>query len=139
MMTDEKKRVDRRKHKRFQVPRYTAYAALRPHWPHSGMLGDIIDISRGGLAFRHTAIKKRSRSLFELKILLADGSFFLDRIPFDTISDIEVENELSLESVPVWRRSVQFGELTDSQTLQLEYFIQNHTASEGAARIASGP
>lgn len=48
-MYTRKELVERRKHKRFQVP-FGAFAVLGPH---STKVGRIMDISMGGLTFRH--------------------------------------------------------------------------------------
>lgn len=48
-MSNKKKLVDRRKHKRFRVPE-SAFVTLRTH---DVRVAQIIDISRGGLAFRY--------------------------------------------------------------------------------------
>ena len=48
-MSNKKKLVDRRKHKRFRVPE-SAFVTLRAH---DVRVAQIIDISRGGLAFRY--------------------------------------------------------------------------------------
>ena len=48
-MTVKKERVERRNHRRFRVPQ-SAFVTLRAH---DVRVAQIIDISRGGLAFRY--------------------------------------------------------------------------------------
>ena len=131
VMTKRKVLVERRKHKRFQV-QDGIFAVLRCHWPCSTRLGPIIDVSKGGLAFRYIDIasEEGSNGSFELVILLANNSFHLDKVPFETISDFEIGNEVPFSCVKTRRRGVQFGELTHEQIFQIEYFIRNHTISE---------
>ena len=127
---DERKEMDeRRKHKRFQV-RNGAFVVLgTPPWPHSTKVGQIVDMSMGGLAFSYIAEQEPSNGSFELCIFLADSSFHLRKIPFETISDLETD-EVPFSSITMKRSGVQFGELTPNQISQLKYFIQSHTIGE---------
>jgi hypothetical protein len=124
-----KKIVERRKDKRFQAEDGAAAVFRRP-WPRSTRLGQIIDISKGGLAFRYIAGEEQSHGSSELEILWGDCSVRLDKMPFGTISDFETATEVPLNSIEMRRSSVQFGELTSEQMSQLEYFIRNHTTGE---------
>jgi hypothetical protein len=121
-MTMKKQVVERRKHTRFHV-RDGAFAVLGPY---SSKIGQIIDMSIGGLAFSYIAGEERSNRSYELGILLAENSFYLTKIPFETIWDKETRG-VPFSSVPMRRCGVQFGELTQNQASQLQYFIQNHT------------
>jgi hypothetical protein len=116
---------------RRQDPRYRAqdfaFAVFRAH---VSKLGQIMDISRSGLAFRYIAAKEWSNGLFEIDIFLADNGFYLYNLSVRTISDFEIANETALSSVAMRRRGMQFVELNQSQTYQLDYFIQNHTVGE---------
>jgi hypothetical protein len=128
-MAVTKKIVERRKDKRFQAEDGAAAVFRRP-WPHSTRLGQIIDISKGGLAFRYIAGEEQSHGPSELEILWGDCSVRLDKMPFETISDFKTATEAPLNSIEMMRSSVQFGELTSEQMSQLEYFIRNHTTGE---------
>jgi hypothetical protein len=94
------------------------------------MSGRIIDISREGLAFHYVTSEGGSNGSFELGILFAYHGFYCEKIPVKTISDFEVPDETRVNSIATRRRSVQFGELTEDQISQLEYFIQNLTKGE---------
>jgi hypothetical protein len=126
VITKRKEVVERRKHKRFQV-RDSTFVVFRAHWPHSTKVGQIIDMSRHGLAFRYIAGEERSNGSFELEILLGDHSFYLNKIPFKTISDCEAANEVPFSCIQMRRSGVQFGNLAPNQISQIEYFIRNHT------------
>jgi hypothetical protein len=67
---------------------------------------------------------------FELEIFLADNSFYLEKIPVMTVSNLQIADEVPFSSITTRRHGVQFGELLDYQISQLEYFIQNHTTGE---------
>ena len=129
VVTKKKELSDRRKHRRFQV-QDTAFVVLRTPWPHSTKVGQIIDISRQGLAFRYIADQGRSNGSSQLEIVSADHSFYLDKVPFKTISDSQTDNDVPFSSIEMRRSTVQFGELTPKQISHLEYFIWNYTTSE---------
>lgn len=119
--------VERRKHRRFQV-KDGALVALRLHV--SKLVGQIVDISKGGLAFRYIDTGDRPRGSFQLDILLEKSGFLLEKVPAKTISDSEMPDESSYSSTTTRRQGVQFGELTINQKSQLEYFIRNHTVGQ---------
>jgi len=128
---DKRKEVDeRRKHKRFRVQSGAFTVLTAFSWPHSTQkLGQIIDISMGGLAFSYIASEELPNVSLELSIFLAGNRFHLRSIPFETISDAET-NEVPFSSITMKRSGVQFGELTPDQISQLKYFIRNHTTGE---------
>jgi hypothetical protein len=113
---------ERRQHKRFQT-RDGAFAAPRAQ---DRKLWQILDISRGGLAFRYVDNGEELDGSSNLDILTRDTLFSLEGVPFQTISDVQIPEETFL-GYGLRRRGVQFGELADSQTSQLEYFIRKHT------------
>ena len=119
--------VERRKHKRFRAEE-GAYAAVRPHYDK---IGQIIDVSRGGLAFRYLVSDSQEDASSELDIFLIGDGFHLDKVPFQTVSDEGIPERLSPSSQKMWRCGVQFGELTQMQILKLKEFILNHTVVEG--------
>ena len=119
--------VERRRHKRFQAED-GAYAAVRPQYDK---IGQIIDVSRGGLAFRYMVSGSQEDASSELDIFLIGDGFHLDKVPFQTVSDEGIPERLSPSSQKMWRCGVQFGELTQMQILKLKEFILNHTVVEG--------
>lgn len=121
-MTNTKQRVERRKHKRFQAWN-GAFVALGPY---SMKLGQIVNMSMGGLAFRYIGSHEPSRMKTESKIFI-DNGFCLDDVPLETVSDREAKQG-HFASLVMRQSGVQFGELTNDQRSQLEYFIHNHTA-----------
>ena len=132
-MADKKQIVERRGHKRFKAQE-GASVVLRAH---SIELGQIIDVSKSGLAFRYVSSQQPSSGSFELVILSSEAGFYLDEIPFKIISDFET-NDDPLSFSKTRRCGVQFGKLRRKQETQLEYFIKNHTIVEMQAKIASG-
>jgi hypothetical protein len=125
-MISGKNPIERRKHKRFKV-QYGAFAVFQSNVKK---LGQIIDISRGGLAFRYLANGERFKGSDELDILLADNYFHLEKIPFRTISDFGIASEIPYNSITTRRCGVRFGELGQGQISRIEYFIHNYTIAE---------
>lgn len=121
-MTNTKEQVERRKHKRFQAWN-GAFVALGPY---SLKLGQIVNMSMGGLAFRYIGSRKPSKMKTESKIFI-DNGFCLDDVPLETVSDFEAKQG-SFASLVMRQSGVQFGKLTRDQESELEYFIDNHTA-----------
>jgi len=119
--------AERRKHNRFKVQN-GSFAALSPGFR---VLGQIIDISTGGLAFRYVASKKRSKESSQLSILLTDGSFCFDNIPFKAVWDTSMPREFSFGDITLRHCGMQFGKLTHGQKLDLQYFIGRCSLGEG--------
>lgn len=118
--------AERRKHRRFRVQGGNL-AALSPRFC---VVGQIVDISSSGLAFRYVASNARSYECAKLKILKTYGSFSCDRIPFKTIWDSSTPKNFSLGSLPLRHCGVQFGKLGDDQKIDLKYFIENYTTDQ---------
>jgi hypothetical protein len=115
---------DRRKYKRFQAENgafVSSKAQKRRIW-------QILDISRGGLAFRYIPLGEKIMESSELDILTRDTLFSLEKLPYRSISECDLPEE-RISNYQLKRHSVQFGDLTDSQISILEQFIQNRTVS----------
>jgi hypothetical protein len=123
-MRVNKEFVERRKHTRFQVPK-SAFVGLGPY---DAKVGQIIDVSTGGLAFRYVGSEEPSNG--ELSIFVAEGDFYVGQIPFKTISDFEIPGKTPSTSVTLRRSGVQFGQLSDHQTSQLEHLLHSLTLGE---------
>ena len=126
IISNNKKQVDRRRHKRFLV-QDTAFVVFRAPWPLSTNVAQIKDISMDGLSYTYIEGEKRSNCSSELDILLGNRSFYLDKLPFKTISDCKAPNKVPFSSIEMRRSGVQFGKLTLEQISQLKFFISNHT------------
>ncbi len=90
-------------------------------------MGQIINISKDGLAFHYIERQGASNSLFKMDILFAQDAFYLDRLLFKPVFDVEIDTDLPLNSFTIRKCGVQFGELSSRQHSRLEYFICNHT------------
>jgi hypothetical protein len=85
-------------------------------------------MSMSGLAFRYIPREEPSSGPSELHIFLA-GNAYVYKVPFKTICDQEAE-QVPSSFLTMRRCGVQFGELTQSQIAQLEYFIQNYAMGQ---------
>ena len=126
-MSKGKDLVEQRKHTRFRVMD-GIYAALGST---GNKLGQIINVSRGGLAFRYIDIGERPDRMLELEISPKDNGFGIRDVLFQTIFDSEASSDFPFASTPMRRRGGRFITLTREQISDLEYFIQNYTV--GAA------
>ncbi|MBW1903566.1 MAG: PAS domain S-box protein [Deltaproteobacteria bacterium] len=118
--------IDRRRDNRFEVVR----GAVAIHKNDHSKQGQIIDISKGGLAFCYDESEDLTKEFAEFAISFAAGDFYLDKIPCKVISYCSASDIIPLNHENMRRVGVQLGELTQKQTDQLEYFIRNHTANQ---------
>jgi len=115
---------EQRQHKRFRVPK-TTFVVL---WPHFLKVGQVADISMGGLAFRHLTGEEAPNGSLELDLFLAGRSFYLYKVRSDMIWNLEPVKPDSSNSPDLRQCGLRFGALTPSQAAQLEYFIRNYAA-----------
>ena len=119
---------ERRQHARFSVTT-NAFAFFGSR---SAKLGQILDISEGGLSFSYLPGNERPYNSMELDILLPGGAFYLNGIPFETISDYTMKSE---ETPGARRCGIAFGSLSNKQRLKLDYFIEFFTQKQKAFQI----
>ncbi len=118
---------ERRNHTRFQAKAgaYTVFSS------RSIIPGRINDISLGGLCFSYVEGEEWYHESSELDILFGDDDFYLDKIPFETVSDTIIENESPYSQIIMRRCGVKFGKMNADQLEQLKYFISQNTMNDG--------
>ncbi len=124
-MVGRKRTIERRKSKRYKAVE-GAYAAISPS---SHKLGQIIDISMGGLAFKYIDTKNdgtTNQTQAEESIFLSSMGFYVGNLPFKTISDNEVTNTPSFSAMKVRERRVQFTDLSFKQLFDLDFYLKNN-------------
>lgn len=106
-----------------------------PHKEKSIVLGfdtfhvdQLIDISRGGLAFWDTDNIPLYLLTGELSINNAVNDFELKNIPFKFLSRSEPVQPQSSNDTTKRRYRIQFGDLSSYQISQLDIFLENHTS-----------
>ena len=122
-MTNKKGFIERRKHKRFKA-KTGAFAVLRPDY---NVLGQIKDISKGGLAFCYNACGGNTTGSFEVDIFFIEKDFYLKKLPAKTVLDCKAEDKVSSSSLPMKQLSMQFGKISPHQKLLLDFFIEKYT------------
>jgi hypothetical protein len=126
-MAGRKRTIDRRRNKRYKAID-GAYAAISPK---SHKLGQIIDVSMGGLSFKYidTSSTDTKKAMDETIFLSSMGSYVGD-LPFQTISDYELKNAPSFSSMKVRKRHVKFEDLSFKQLFDLDYYLRNNVTEE---------
>lgn len=125
-MTESRNQVEKRKHKRFRA-KEGAYAVLSGS---VSKMGQILDISRGGLAFRYIDIGDRPSETCALDILWEDSGLRLDNVAFEIISDLDASKDFPFSTIPMRRCGGKPTGLSNEQISKLEYFFQNYTEPE---------
>ena len=125
-MTTEADRHERRRQKRFKAQEGAFAALVNP----CSQLGQIKDISKHGLSFQYIETEDRPQETCELKIIFGSRGLYIDKLPFQTIADIEINSEFSFSSIKMRQVGIKFGPLTPAQQDRLDEFIINHTLGE---------
>ncbi len=126
-MVGRKRTVERRKNKRYKAVE-GAYAAISPN---SHKLGQVIDISMGGLSFKYidtSSDDSENKQLPEESIFLSSMGYYVGDLPFKTVSDYEITNAPSFSSMKVRKRHVQFADLSFKQLFDLDYYLRNNVS-----------
>jgi len=124
-MKDEDKVKERRAHRRYKV-KAKAFAALPSHY----LIGQIKNISKGGISFTCIANVRPDSRTFEIEIFTQDDKFHLREVPFRIVSEMDVEDRVPSSSLQKKQINGVFLELTDSQMSQLEEFLKNYVLDD---------
>jgi len=118
--------AERRKFGRFPVKEWVV-AAFTPFEDesHYTLLGRIVDIGKGGLAFEYSRGSKQETSHGLLDIFaLIQPYARLETVPFRIVYDRQVASKNGLADA-MNRCGLEFGELSDVQISQLNRLIEN--------------
>jgi c-di-GMP-binding flagellar brake protein YcgR len=148
-MSDLKKVSERREHKRYFVKdRVFAVVRSKKHQlkqiknmskgeialallkSSPLKMGEIIEISRGGLSFSYIENEKKLAAISELDILFAEKDFHLSRLPFKAVEDTAVLDDGPFNALAMKRMTVQFENLSPQQKRKIEHFLSNYTTGE---------
>jgi len=118
--------IDRRKESRYKV-KDGIFTVPTPRI-QSSRLGNIIDISMGGLAFQNFLVRNMSFNNFmELDIYISGDGMFLDNLPINIISNIELQGSRKQYMTISKRFGVQFREFDQVKNTKLHHFIEHYT------------
>jgi len=124
-MINSEKVIERRFHKRLQVQQ-GVYALLKNG---SSKLGQIKNISKGGLAFMYINDREQIHEPAEVDIFLSGHGFILKGIPCKKISDIHVDNYVPFSTFEMRQLGVQFGDVSHNQLAHLDTFIEKYSTN----------
>jgi hypothetical protein len=130
-MTNNKEFTERREHERFKV-KNGAIAIIR----FSNIIAtaqkytQILNISRGGLAFRTIDRKGESNNPAKLDLLFIDDSIcstYLKYVPFKSVWNSYIDRKTSFNPLKIKEQGVEFGEMMPQQESQLDRFLEECT------------
>jgi len=121
---------ERRKHRRFKALGET-YAVFRAPNP---ILGQIMDISEGGLAIRYVEGERRINNVFEFDLFTVSDDLAVNAIAAVARSDQQLSVEDDKNAEPTRRRGIEFISLMEGQMEAVKALIrkQGVGASENA-------
>ena len=130
-MTIKKRFAERRKHERFKV-KNGAIAIIRPlNTPVTiQKYCQIINISKGGLAYRYIIRNGESNEPFKLDVLFIQDSIcsvYLKDVSSKTVWVSHIDSKTSFNRVTIKKRGVQFGEMKPNQMSQLDRYLKKCT------------
>lgn len=114
--------TDRRKRSRFFLQQ-GAYAAVSPYFLK---LGPIVNISLGGIGFHYFIDRDQKSDFKESIVSLRNNKFTIKGLPFDLVSDFEINSEDSFY-LKMMYCGIKFNQLTFEQFKQLDDFIIYNT------------
>lgn len=120
---ERRTRKDKRANSRFRVKDLT-FVKLQSESKVD--IGQLLDISKQGLALRCFVDEEKPREYSSLGIFLSGGEFIVDDVPFRTVSDIELNNNPQFSTIILRRYGLQFKDLTPEQVEKLDKFLLNH-------------
>jgi hypothetical protein len=92
------------------------------------VVGDILDISTGGVALQYVGEEPDLEAVDEIRIACSDPPFFLDKIPVKTVSNLTM-SKIPFGALMPKRLSLQFGDLTVDQASNLKNYIKDQAVA----------
>lgn len=86
-------------------------------------VGQLIDVSRGGLSFKYFSDEPISGSPPRLDVFVPGHKFLWVEIPHRTVRELDLPSEVPFSSIRMRRRCVAFGPMTEGHLLRLEVLI----------------
>lgn len=100
------------------------------HGTSMGAIGQVIDIGDGGMAFYYIGHPNRLDEILKLSIRQEDQTIQLNNVHVKTVTDFEIIYDNPIQQIPLRRRGVRFGILSEQQIKQLDFFISMQQADE---------
>jgi hypothetical protein len=119
---------EKRRHRRFRGKEGAFAAFLRPNELIN--LGNIVDISMGGLCVRYLCTRDAAADCTGIKIFGSNGRFIhVDKMDCKVIYDVEIP-EGSVYELSTRRSGVEFQNLNVRQMSLLQDFIEHFSVEE---------
>ena len=115
--------IERRKHRRYRVKDNT-FAVINPD---PVTVVPIVDISMGGVSFYLDDGAHWPDPTSKLEIMVADCSFYLEKLPFQIVSHARAFPNRSSNLMDGRRYGIKFGNLGPGKKSQLKHFIRTYT------------
>lgn len=90
-------------------------------------MGEIIEISRGGLSFSYIDNETDLADFSEMDILFVDEDFHLTQLPIKPVEDTVIVDSNRIRTLQMKRQTVKFKNLSKRQKKKLEYVLKNFT------------
>jgi len=129
------KNEGRRAFDRFEA-RHEVFALLKPACDR---LGQVRDVSEGGLAFEYMKyegmpLAPEDRATLRLDLILGQENVLLSQIPCEIVYDMELsrgerDSGGGIEGVRVRRCGLRFGRLSHEQRAAISEFILNYAST----------
>ncbi len=134
MYKKDKNFTERRKYKRYKV-KEGAFAAIDPNYCQ--LIGQIADISMGGLAFTYIDdldgsdesehnLRENTMSGSSSTMLLSSFDYYVEDIPFTTVEDVKVNDNIAFSFIKLRKMRVQFNGLTSKQAFNLSFYMKSN-------------
>ena len=117
-----KKQTERRQNTRIK-PAAGAFAAIASDFDR---IGNIVDISRGGLAFHYVSTRESWIGAKAIDIFHKDIELFLKGIPIKPVLEMDLAKDNASSSVLVRRMNVEFVDLNQEQAQQLDHLLREY-------------
>lgn len=124
--------VERRRYPRLKTIGGNAMVFL----PDEALVGELVDISLGGLAFYYSDTPSRQEYQLQSGILVGDDDLWLEDFPIKTVHDFVVEIPVFSKRPILRRRCLAFGPLSNHQKSLLEQYIWLNTHEESYSLFA---
>jgi len=117
-MNKENSAPNRRKSKRRQAKHETLVY-------NDDFFGQLVDISKGGLAFAYLKNQSRPRDMFfDLNIYCNNHDIHIKDLRCRIVSESSLPQHIVESDGQIQRQSIQFGKLSEQQQSQLMQFIE---------------
>jgi len=114
---------ERRKYERHLVQD----GALAVLGANTSRVGQIEDISLGGIKFHYVQMEEPSHEFPCLALLKIGEHALIDNLPFSIVHDSGPDISLPYTSLPLGHIQIKFGRLTENQRNQIDKFINSYS------------